>query len=44
MNSTDHKAILQHYLGIQRTVFLTKLEGLSERQARTPITGRAPPI
>ena len=39
MNSTDHKAILQHYLGIQRTVFLTKLEGLSERQARTPITG-----
>ena len=35
----DHKAILWHYLRIQRQVFLDKLEGLSEQQARTPLTG-----
>lgn len=34
----DLKAILTHYLGVQRAVMLDKLEGLTERQARTPIT------
>ena len=33
------KAILREYLQAQRQVLLDKLDGLSEQQARTPVTG-----
>ena len=32
------KAILREYLQAQRQVLLDKLDGLSEQQARTPVT------